>query len=193
MSPKSKSTNKPVKEHILDVASALFYQHGINAVGVDTIIEKAAVAKMSLYRNYKTKNDLILAYLERRDTQWRRWFEETVETYKGTNSEPLLSIFDALQDWTNSPDFRGCAFINTAVETADPTHPAFEISKQHVALVQDFILNQAKIAKYDRPKELATSLMLLVEGAIIMSLVSSESFALKAKQAAKPIIKNHKK
>src|SRR6187402_3319099 len=101
------------RERILDTAYELFSRHGTRAVGVDRIIEEAGTAKMTLYRNFASKDDLIMAFLERREELWTRgWLQAEVQRRATEPRERLLAIFDVFGDWFALPDFEGCSFIN---------------------------------------------------------------------------------
>ena len=120
------------RERILDAASAAFYARGLGAVGVDAIVEDAGVAKATLYRHFRTKDDLVVAFLRRRDERWRAWLRDAVERLAGGRpAERPLCVFDALGEWFASEEFRGCAFINAATEIADPAHPARSAVEDH--------------------------------------------------------------
>ncbi|MCM1982546.1 TetR/AcrR family transcriptional regulator [Lyngbya confervoides] len=111
------------RDRIMQAASTLFYQKGVQNVGIDRIIAELGVAKMSLYNHFKSKDALIAAWLQQRDHNWRDWFQHRVEALATAPQERLLAMFDALQKWFSQPDFCGCAFINSAVELVDPEHP----------------------------------------------------------------------
>jgi AcrR family transcriptional regulator len=122
MSPAESVAEQPVRDRIIDTATRLFYYRGIPATGVDTISDSAHVAKMSLYRHFRSKDQLILECLQRLDTRYHNWFVEQVRQRADDPAQALLSVFDVLDEWFNSPHFRGCAFINATVELADPAH-----------------------------------------------------------------------
>lgn len=112
-----KTTDAPAKarERVLAVAYDLFSRRGIRAVGVDNIIGQAGVAKMTLYRHFPSKNDLILAFLQRREELWtHRWVEDEVKRRASAPSERLLTIFDVFHEWFQRSDFEGCSFINVS-------------------------------------------------------------------------------
>lgn len=112
-----KTTDAPAKarERVLAVAYDLFSRRGIRAVGVDSIIGQAGVAKMTFYRHFPSKNDLILAFLQRREELWtHRWVEDEVKRRASAPSERLLTIFDVFHEWFQRSDFEGCSFINVS-------------------------------------------------------------------------------
>ncbi|NET11247.1 MAG: helix-turn-helix transcriptional regulator, partial [Symploca sp. SIO2B6] len=125
---RTQSSRPPVRDRILAAASRLFYQEGIQNVGVDRIISESGVAKMSLYNHFKSKDALIAAWLKQRDEEWCTWFHARMDALStGIDVEGsqliaaqrrLLIIFDVLYEWFEQPNFRGCAFINSTVELA---------------------------------------------------------------------------
>src|SRR5215467_5018828 len=111
------------RKRILETADRLFYQEGVRAVGIDRIIAEAGVAKMSLYKHFPSKDDLILAVLKYREEAVLEFFRSAMERHRKKAKDPLGAFFAALKDLFESPGFRGCPFQNAAVELADPTHP----------------------------------------------------------------------
>ncbi|HDL16453.1 MAG TPA: TetR/AcrR family transcriptional regulator, partial [Rhizobiales bacterium] len=87
------------KEHLVDTAVKLFGRDGFNATGIDKILQEAGVARMTLYKHFKSKDELILAALRRRDEQFRIWFKSAVEKTGGSPAQRLLASFDALEEW----------------------------------------------------------------------------------------------
>ena len=112
------------RERILETAYELFSRHGTRAVGVDRIIAESGVAKMTLYRNFASKDELILAFLQRREERWTRgWLQSEAEAAPTRPRERLLAIFDVFGEWFAREDFEGCSFINVMLEVTDPDHP----------------------------------------------------------------------
>src|SRR3954451_10201348 len=109
------------RQRILETAYELFSRHGTRAVGVDRIIAECGIAKMTLYRNFASKDDLILAFLQRRDELWTRaWLQAEAERRGATPAERLLAIFDTFETWFAREDFEGCSFINVMLEVVEP-------------------------------------------------------------------------
>src|SRR5260370_33228473 len=105
--------NRPARERLVDTASELFYEHGVHTVGIDTIIERAAVAKATLYSAFGSKEELVRAYLEARHASRRA----TVPAEMALHDDPrrkLLALFDVLVTTVQQPEFRGCAFANAS-------------------------------------------------------------------------------
>jgi len=168
----AKATVQAPRERILRAASRLFYMQGFHATGIDRIIAEAGVAKMSLYQHFRSKDELIAAFLDRRDDYWCDWLASRVEALANSPKARLLAVFDALGEWFESPDFRGCAFINAAVEFPDAQHSARLASREHKQRVHAYLENLAMAAKMPQAAELAAQLALLIEGAIVTALVA---------------------
>ncbi|MGF1522752.1 MAG: TetR/AcrR family transcriptional regulator [Leptolyngbyaceae cyanobacterium] len=186
---RTKASRTSARDRILAAASDLFYREGVQNVGIDRIIAESGVAKMSLYNHFKSKDALIAAWLQQRDESWRNWFVDRVETLATDPGERLLAIFDALQEWFEQPDFRGCAFINSTIELVDPNHPGYQIAIEHQQAISDYLLSLVKAAELKDPEKLAQQLLVLIEGAIIVTMMQHHSeSALSAKQAASTLI-----
>ena len=176
-------------EHILDVAEQLFYSEGVKAVGIDRIIAESGVAKMTFYKYFPSKDDLVVAYIQRRSTRWHDWFRQAVVRYGRTVQEYPLAIFDALEERFLLPDFRGCAFINIMVELANPLHRASQAASEHKQSVQQFIQQIIEQAHYPQSELLAQQFMLLMDGATVIALRdSSPATARLAKQIAAQLL-----
>jgi AcrR family transcriptional regulator len=188
--PRSQSSSKPsARDRIMQAASTLFYQEGVQNVGIDRIIAESGVAKMSLYNHFKSKDALIAAWLQQRDANWREWFQNTVEAQATDPKERLLAMFDALEAWFSQPDFRGCAFINSSVELVDPEHPGYQVAIAHQREIYDYILQLVKAAEIANPDTVAEQLLLLVEGAIVVAMMRrSPAAATQAKTAAATLL-----
>jgi AcrR family transcriptional regulator len=119
------------RDRILAAANELFYWQGIRAIGIDTVIEKAGVAKMSLYRAFPSKDDLVAAYLEDLNRRYWIWWDEVTGRHPGDPRAQLLAVFQALGKFTRGPAYRGCAFINAAVEFHDRSHPGHAVAESH--------------------------------------------------------------
>jgi AcrR family transcriptional regulator len=182
---KLKTKRKSVYDRILQTASDLFYREGIRNVGIDRIIAESGVAKMSLYNHFKSKDALIETWLRQEDEKWCRWLKTTVEQQTSEPAKQLLAIFDALREWFESPDFRGCAFINASVELANPDHPGYRVALEHQQAIYHYIKTLAQTAALTSPEQLARQLLLLVQGAIVVAMMEgSWSTASQAKKAA---------
>ncbi|PWC58431.1 transcriptional regulator [Azospirillum sp. TSH7] len=159
------SARKPARERILDTAAELFYREGIRAVGIDTIIAKSGVAKMSLYRNFESKDDLVCAYLERSIAQHGAWWDRVVARHPGDPRAQMKALFVALAHWIDHPKFQGCPFTSAAAELRDPANPARALALAHKRMVRDRLHRLAVAAGADDPDRLCGQLQLLMEGA----------------------------
>src|SRR5207245_6386677 len=131
-----KPTSRPAsaRERIDQTAYELFSRHGIRAVGVDTISARSGVAKMTLYRHYPSKDDLVLAFLRRREELWTRsWLQQEVERRAHTPAERLLAIFDVFDKWFRRSDFEGCSFAKVLLEHRDQRHPLRQAAEAAIA------------------------------------------------------------
>ena len=165
-----KQTLNTPRDRILEVTSRLFYQNGIRAIGVDTIIAQADVAKMTFYKHFKSKDLLVLEFLNRRDELWREWFLSTVHRLAPNAVDRPLAIFDALEERFSKKDFRGCAFINTMVEMADGDHHAHQAAAEHKQKVQRIIRSLLSEAGVQKSAELSKAFLLLIDGAIVTAV-----------------------
>ena len=181
------------RDRILEVASKLFYQNGIRAVGVDTIIAQSDVAKMTFYKHFKSKELLVLEFLNRRDELWRAWFESTVDRLAPKIEDRPLAIFDALEERFSRKDFRGCAFINTMVEMADGSHIAHQAAAEHKMKVLKIIRSLLSGASVKKPEELAKAFLLLMDGAIVTAVRERKPGSAKAaKKIAASLLSTYK-
>ncbi|MDC0760095.1 TetR/AcrR family transcriptional regulator [Brevibacillus sp. AG] len=152
------------QEIILNAAEELFYQEGIHAVSVDAIVERAGMNKMSVYRQFSSKTDLILAYMTRKqDVFWQEW-EESIAKHPNRPREQLIQFFADLAERATNEQFRGCCFINVAVEFPDPVHPVRELVCSHQKRIRDAFLDRTTALGTANPCELAYTLILLMEG-----------------------------
>lgn len=165
----------PAARRILEAASRLFYEQGIRAVGVDAIVEEADVAKVTLYNNFGSKDELAAAYVRDRRRRWQRWIEEFVAEEEGP-ARRLVVIFDALERWMESGGFRGSAAINAFSEISDRDHPARVAAQEYKEWTQGYLRALAAEAGAAEPDKLAERIWILLEGATITS-VMEESLA----------------
>jgi AcrR family transcriptional regulator len=177
------------RDHLIDAALELFCRHGFHATGIDQILAEAGVAKMTLYKHFKSKDELILAALRRRDEKDRNWFMRAVERRAKSPKQRLLAVFDAIDDWLTEKDFTGCVYIGAAHEFADPKNPIHAAAAEHKLLVLDYVRGLAKAAGAADPDDLAYKLILLVEGATVMAQVCGHKTASRqAKDSARKLL-----
>lgn len=153
------------RERILQAVDELFYRDGVRAVGVDSVIEHAGVNKMSLYRNFASKDDLIAAYLEERNRQYWSWWDRIMQRHGPDPRRQLQGFFEELQARTSRKGYRGCPFVNIATELSDASHPARRVVALNKRELKRRLRALAEAAGARDPDALADSLMLLIEGA----------------------------
>ena len=181
--------SRSARERLLVTAAELFYEHGTH-LGVNDLFARSGVSRMTFYKYFPSKERLIEAALEYRAEQWRAWFKEAVEGLTDDPQERLLAVFDALETHFEAPEFRGCAAINFAAETADPTSRTHALALEHKLLVRDYLAQLAKEAGAENALELADKLSLLLDGATVMAQLSGSSEpARQAKQIATTLVR----
>ncbi|HEV3097413.1 MAG TPA: TetR/AcrR family transcriptional regulator [Candidatus Dormibacteraeota bacterium] len=186
-----KTTDAPAKarERVLAVAYDLFSRRGVRAVGVDTIIEQAGVAKMTFYRHFPSKNDLILAFLQRREELWtRRWLEAEVKRRASAPSERLLTIFDVFHEWFQRSDFEGCSFINVLLEMFDEGNPAKAATTVHLANIRLFLRGLAEESRVAEPDDFARKWHILMKGSIVAAGEGDKLAARRAREIGKLLL-----
>lgn len=165
MSTSDPSDKQSARDRILAAANELFYWQGIRAIGIDTVIEKAGVAKMSLYRAFPSKDDLIAAFMDMRDRVYWEWWDKVVSRHPGDPRAQLRVLFEALGKRASSPDYRGCPFVNTAVEFPDHAHPGRAVAERNKRELRRRLMGLAEALRVADPALLTDQLMLLMEGA----------------------------
>ena len=152
------------RQKILDVAGDLFFRYGFRAVGVDRIVRESGIAKMTLYRYFQSKDNLIVAYLEQANRQFQDWLEHALGANPGNPREQLLDVFAALQILALSPRCIGCAFLITVAEFPELESPAHQAALAHKRSVMARFVEIASQAGARQPESLADQLYLLMEG-----------------------------
>lgn len=175
------------RERILQTAYELFARHGIRAVGVDTIVARSGVAKMTLYRHYASKDELALEFLRRRREFSRGWQAE-VESRKLPPGESLLAVFDALDKWYRQPDYAGCPVVKTVLEVEHAGHPLRAAAEEHFAAVREFLRQLAEQAGVRDPQNIARQWHMLILGSIVAACAGDLEAAPRAKEAARAIL-----
>lgn len=167
------TTNR--REHLLDTAVRLFYRQGCHATGIDGLLAEAGVAKMTLYKHFKSKDDLIVAAAARmRDQHWAR-LSGYIETHGDTPRARLLALFDFFESWVRSADFHGCPFVKLSIEHPAPGHPAHQAAAHYKAEQQAYFLKLAEEAGLADPAAFTANYMLLVEGAVVLAYVTGRA------------------
>lgn len=177
------------RERLLAAAYDLFSRRGVNAVGIDMIIQRSGVARQTLYRHFDSKQDLVLAFLERRDQLWTRdWLQATVEDGDAEPAERLLAIFDTFDPWFHDPSFEGCSFINVMLEHPDPGHPVHRACAAHLATIRQFVSELARRAGIDDPDGFARDWHLLMKGSIVAAAEGDLDAAKRARRLGERLL-----
>lgn len=188
-------TQRPssARKRILETAERLFYSEGIRAVGIDRVIAEAGVAKMTLYNHFPSKDQLILEVLRYREEQFDLFIKQRMMEHQSRGLDPLRAFFAALKDWFESPNYRGCAFINATSELADPLHAATQFCSEHKRRFKDQLTEIIIEAEGPEAAAAAPAISVLVEGAIVTSVSEGNSEAARiAEEAAYMLIANAK-
>jgi AcrR family transcriptional regulator len=183
----------PARERILSTAYELFTRRGIRAVGIDEVIARSRVAKATFYRHFPTKNDLVLAVLQRREQLWTLELVETQSRLRGSTTEQqLLAIFDVFHDWFQKrEDFDGCSFINVLIELG-ATHPAGQASIQYLGNIRSIVRQRADAAGLTDTDNFARSWHILMKGSIISAAEGDLQAAQRAQAMARDLIERHR-
>jgi AcrR family transcriptional regulator len=171
------------RDRILATAYELFSRHGIRAVGVDRIVAESGVAKMSLYRHFASKDDLVLAFMQQREERWTNaWLRTEAEHRGATPAERMLAIFDAFGEWFAREDFEGCSFINVLLEFDDREHRVRQATVAHLLNIRGFVRELAAQAGARDPEALAHQWHLLMKGSIVAASEGDVMAAGRARQ-----------
>jgi AcrR family transcriptional regulator len=180
------------RERVLDAAYELFLRRGIRDVGVDEVIETAGVAKATLYRHFPSKDDLVVAFLDRREERWTFDWVEAEATRRGaTPEQQLLAIFDLFDEWFHRPDFEACSFINVMLEMGSD-HPVGRASIDHLGNVRSVVLRLAKEAGLRDADSFAHSWHILMKGSIVAAAEGDANAARRAQAMARLLLEQHR-
>ena len=180
------------RERILETAYELFSRHGTRAVGVDTVIAESGVAKMTLYRNFRSKDELILAFLARREERWTRdWLQAEALRRGSTPAQQLLAIFDTFGEWFAREDFEGCSFVNVLLEIADREHAVRQASVVHLATIRGFVSELAAAAGIEDPDAFSRQWHILMKGSIVSAAEGDREAAARARELGALLLASH--
>ena len=180
------------RDRVRRAAYELFSREGARAVGVDTVIARAGVAKMTLYRNFRSKDDLILDFLRCREELWtRQWLITEVASRAASPAQQLLAIFDVFSEWFARPDFEGCAFLTTMIEFTDRDHPAYRASVEHLANIRQFIRALAADAGVDDTDSFARQWHILMKGSIMAAHEGDTQAGHRARELGELLLRKH--
>ena len=180
------------RERILDAAYELFSRRAIRDVGIDEVIERAGVAKATLYRHFPSKDDLVIAFLERREERWTiAWVEAEARRRGTTPEQQLLAIFELFDEWFHRDDFEACSFINVLLEMG-PEHPVGRASVRHLESIRSVVSRLAQEAGLRDPESFARSWHILMKGSIVSASEGDAEAAQRARSMAQLLIEQHR-
>jgi AcrR family transcriptional regulator len=189
---KAAATPLRAADRILGVAGELFYREGSRGVGVDEIVAKAGATKPTLYRAFGSKDQLIAAYLEDQAARLWSFFDAAVDAHPGDPRAQILAYFDALEVRAQRKGYRGCGLSNAAMEYPDPAHAGRLVAVTHKAQMRKRLRDLTRAMDARKPKKLADSLLLLIEGVFVTSqLFGEDGPVVAARGAAEALIDAH--
>jgi len=165
------------RDDLIRTALDLFRQNGYHATGIEKILSTANVSKPTLYRHFNSKDDLIVAALQKWDEDSRAWLQQEMERRGRTPREQVIGLFDALADWFDSVGFQGCLFINATVEFAGQDNPIHQVAAAHKRRFAAHVCDLVAAAGAADPDETTERLMILMEGAIVTAHTHGRSDA----------------
>lgn len=188
--PAATATN--ARGRIVDAAYDLFSRRGIRAVGIDTIVAESGVAKMTLYRNFASKDALVLEFLRVREDRWTRdWLQSEVERRASTPRERLLAIFDVFHDWFQLDGFEGCSFVNVLLEITDWESPVRQAAVEHLATIRSFVAGLAGSVGVRDPDDFARQWHILMKGSIVAAGEGDRDAARRARRMGELLLADH--
>ena len=190
--PEAAAVGSSARERILDAAYELFSRRGIQAVGVNEVIERAGVANATLYRHFPSKEKLVLAFLDLREQRWTKDLIEAGAMRRGSNpEEQLLAIFDVLDEWFHRDDFEAGSFIKVLLELG-PNNPAGDASVRHLEQLRAIARHLAEEAGLRDTESFAHSWHILIQGSIVVAAEGDVEAAQRGKSMARLLIEQHR-
>lgn len=166
------SRNK--RDELIRNSLKVFYRNGFNATGMDLVAKETGVSKTSIYKHFRTKEELILSVLRQRDEDFRNWLFRRMEELGPTPEAQLTAMFDALEEWFVADGFQGCMFIKASAEFQNKDDAINRQSYAHKELLVDHFARLAEDAGFANPRDLARQLLILKEGAIVIAAMSHD-------------------
>lgn len=187
--PGLEATPGDARTRILAAAYDLFSRSGIRAVGIDAIIARSGVARMTLYRHFASKEELVLAYLEQREERWTRgWLQAEVEARAADPAERLLAVFDVFDPWFRRDDFEGCAFIRVMLESIAGEDVVRTASTASLTRIRAFLEGLAREAGVADPDDFARKWHILMKGSIVAAGEGDADAARRAQQVGRLLL-----
>lgn len=159
------------RDDLIDAAMTVFYRHGFHSCGLDKVLQEGGISRMTLYNHFKSKDELIIAALRRRDEIFRNRMMKFVDSASSDPIERLLAIFDYHEQWFTGKEFCGCMFINASAEYSDPNSPVRRIASNHKRDVIRYLVELCQQAGLANPGTIAEELNILIEGSIVNAQV----------------------
>lgn len=166
-----------VRDRILSTACRLFYEEGIQAVGIQRLIDEAGIAKASLYAHFPSKDDVVSAYLESKGGAWRQEVQTHLDNPRLSARGKILKIFDMIVALVETPGFRGCPFHNASAEVADPEHPIRIAAAKQRAWIHGVMSRLVKESGITSPERVLGTLLVLHDGATATALIDGNPAA----------------
>ncbi len=163
------------RDELVDGAMRVFYRHGFHASGLDSILQESGISRMTLYNHFKSKDELIVAALRRRDEIFRNRMMKFVEAKAESPCERLLAVFDFHEQWFAGKDFCGCMFINACAEFGDPQCAARQVVAEHKRTIARYLAELCRQCGLAEPDRIAGQLNILIEGAIVTAQVVGQA------------------
>jgi AcrR family transcriptional regulator len=180
------------RERVLESAYELFSRRGIRGVGINEVVARAGIAKDTLYRHFRSKDELVLEFLKLREQRWTREFVEAGARSQGRDpEEQLLGIFEVFDGWFAQPDFEACVFINTLLEMGTE-HPGGRASVRHLETIRSIVRGLAEEAGLRDPDSFAHSWHILMKGSIVAAAEGDTKAAERAKAMGRLLIDQHR-
>ena len=180
------------RQRLIETAATLFYRRGIQRTSIDEVVAEAGLTKPTLYRHFRSKDELVAAVVEFRSMNWARAIEERVAAAR-TPKRRLMAVFDFLEEFIGARNFRGCALVNASVEVLNPSDAGRKIASRNKQQNRKRLEQLAREAGLPQPRALASALSLLFEGAIVRAYVESDPTAgREARRAAEQLIRSQR-
>jgi len=179
------------RERVLETAYGLFKRHGLQAVGVDRIVAEAGVAKTTLYRHFRSKDDLAVAVLEHHGDVWTHgWLQAEIERRATAPASRILALFDAYNEWFHSDDYRGCLLLNSLQETRDPASPVRAASQAALSDIRALIRDLGQAAGARDPERLAFEIQTLLMGSVVAAVNGHTNAAARMRPIARLLLEH---
>ena len=192
MNDKRENGSESGRERLSRAAYELFSREGTRSVGVDAVIARAGTAKMTLYRNFPSTDDLILDFLRRREQLWTLgWLEAESQRRGETPRDQLLAIFDVFSEWFNQPDFEGCSFLTTMIEVNDRDHPVHQAAVVYLANIRSYLERLAAEAGIRDTDSFARKWHILMKGSIMAAHEGDAAAAKRARELGELLLAQH--